>query len=145
MTKDFEAYAEREYLGAVCRTDEDADLQLAGVRFVATRAVAEQEGCLRELLDMRSANRTRREVDAGLLCSVKLEDANWFRPLGIVHKRHKTLSTAAEKFVEHLHEDPATFYENEKHSATGCSDANGTNRAANRKKSSKPRSPAGRG
>ena len=65
MAKDFEAYAEREYLGAVCRTDEDADLQLAGVRFVATRAVAEQEGCLRELLDMRSANRTRREVDAG--------------------------------------------------------------------------------
>ncbi len=36
MAKDFEAYAEREYLGAVCRTDEDADLQLAGVRYVAT-------------------------------------------------------------------------------------------------------------
>ena len=65
MAKDFEAYAEREYLGAVCRTDEDADLQLAGVRYVATRTVAEQEGCLRELLDMRSANPTRREVDAG--------------------------------------------------------------------------------
>ncbi len=65
MAKDFEAYAEREYLAAVCRTDEDADLQLAGVRYVATRVVAEQEGCLRELLDMRSANKTRREVDAG--------------------------------------------------------------------------------
>ena len=67
MAKDFEAYAEREYLGAVCRTDEDADLQLAGVRFVATRAVADQEGCLRELLDMHSANRTRQEVDAGCI------------------------------------------------------------------------------
>ncbi len=65
MAKDFEAYAKREYLAAVCRTDEDADLQLAGVRFVATRAIAGQEGCLRELLDMRSANPTRREVDAG--------------------------------------------------------------------------------
>ena len=65
MAKDFEAYAEREYLGAVCRTDEDADIQLAGVRYVATRVVAEQEGCLRELLDMRSADRTRQEVDAG--------------------------------------------------------------------------------
>jgi hypothetical protein len=65
VAKDFEAYAEREYLGAVCRTDEDVDIQLAGVRYVATRVVTEQEGCLRELLDMRSANRTRREVDAG--------------------------------------------------------------------------------
>ncbi len=64
MAKDFEAYAEREYLGAVCRTDEDVDIQLAGVRYVATRIVAEQEGCLRELLDMRSADKTRREVDA---------------------------------------------------------------------------------
>ena len=65
MAKDFEAYAEREYLGTVCLTDQDADLQLAAVRFVATRAVTEKEGCLRELLNMRSANRTRREVDAG--------------------------------------------------------------------------------
>ena len=51
----------------------------------------------------------RREIIAGLLCSVKLDDVNWFRPLGIVHKRHKTFSTAAEKFVELLHEDPETF------------------------------------
>ncbi len=65
VARDFEEYAEREYLGAVCRTDEDADLQLAGVRFVATRAIADREGCLRELLNMRSANRTRQEVDAG--------------------------------------------------------------------------------
>jgi len=65
VAKDFEAYAEREYLGAVCRTGGDVDIQLAGVRYVATRVVTEQEGCLRELLDMRSAEKTRREVDAG--------------------------------------------------------------------------------
>ena len=67
----------------------------------------------------------RREVDAGLLCSVMLEDVNWFRPLGIVHKRNKTLSTAAEKLVELLHEDPETFAENGtdlagKHSEANC-------------------------
>ena len=44
VTRDFEEYAEREYLGAVCRTDGDADLQLAGVRFVATRAVGSASG-----------------------------------------------------------------------------------------------------
>ncbi len=65
MAEDFEAYAEREYLGAVCRTGEDVDIQLAGVRYVATRVVTGKEGCLRELLDMRSAEKTRREVDAG--------------------------------------------------------------------------------
>jgi hypothetical protein len=65
VAKDFELYAEREYLGAVCRTDEDLDIQLAGVRYVATRVVAEQEGCLRELLDMQSHGKVQREVDAG--------------------------------------------------------------------------------
>jgi hypothetical protein len=65
VAEDFETYAEREYLGAVCRVDEDVDIQLAGVRYVATRVVAEQESCLRELLDMQSVDRTRREVDAG--------------------------------------------------------------------------------
>jgi hypothetical protein len=28
------------------------------------------------------------------------------RPLGIIHKRHKHLSRAAEKFVELLHDEP---------------------------------------
>ena len=65
MAKDFETYAEREYLGAVCRADQDIDIQLAGVRYVATRVVPDQEGCLRELLDMQSVDRTRQEVDAG--------------------------------------------------------------------------------
>ncbi len=54
----------------------------------------------------------RRECNSGSLWPVELaldqtppERAIWTRPLGIVHKRHKTLSTAASKFVELLHED----------------------------------------
>ena len=51
----------------------------------------------------------KREVALGLLDSVRVKDVDWRRPLGIIHRRHKTLSTAANKFVELLHEDPATF------------------------------------
>jgi DNA-binding transcriptional LysR family regulator len=75
----------------------------------------------------------KREIDAGLLCSVKLEDVNWYRPLGIVHKRHKTLSTAAEKLVELLHEDPETFSENHLN-------ANSTKTGSNGEKSTRHKS-----
>ena len=53
-----------------------------------------------------------REVALGLLDSVRLKGVDWRRPLGIIHRRHKALSTAANKFVELLHEDPATFPKN---------------------------------
>ena len=55
----------------------------------------------------------RRECEGGSLRAVQLAWDHyppagplWSRPLGIVHKRHKTLSTAANKFVELLHEEP---------------------------------------
>ena len=55
----------------------------------------------------------RRESESGSLWTVQLaldhsppKRPLWLRPLGIVHKRHKTLSTAANKFVELLHEEP---------------------------------------
>ena len=48
----------------------------------------------------------QRELDAGSLCSLTLAGVSWYRPLGIVHKRHKTLTTAASKLVDLLHEDP---------------------------------------
>jgi len=55
----------------------------------------------------------RREIESGSLWAVQLaldhhppDEPIWRRPLGIVHKRHKTLSTAASKFVEILHEAP---------------------------------------
>ena len=98
MAKDFEAYAEREYLGAVCRTDEDADIQLAGVRYVATRVVAEQEGCLRELLDMRSADKTRREVDAGCVDALLVTtddalDTGRFLARAVSHRKTRMTGT----------------------------------------------------
>ncbi len=48
----------------------------------------------------------RRETELGSLCAIELKDALWFRPLGIVHRRHKTFRTAVAKFVELLQEDP---------------------------------------
>ena len=43
-----------------------------------------------------------REVKDGLLKGIPFSDLDFRRPLGIVHKRNKNLSTAAEKFVELL-------------------------------------------
>lgn len=48
----------------------------------------------------------RRELEFGTLHAARLQDVAFYRPLGVVHKRHKHLSRAAEKFVELLHEDP---------------------------------------
>ena len=44
----------------------------------------------------------RREVDAGALVALHLKDVAWYRPIGVIHRRHKTLSTAASKFNELL-------------------------------------------
>ncbi len=48
----------------------------------------------------------RRELEIGALHSASFSDIQFVRPLGIVHKRHKNLSRAAEKFVDILHMDP---------------------------------------
>lgn len=47
----------------------------------------------------------RRELEFGTLTALRLSDVKFERPLGIIHKRHKHLSTAAEKFIELLHEE----------------------------------------
>ena len=44
----------------------------------------------------------RREVDAGTLVALQLKDVAWHRPIGVIHRRNKTLSTAASKFKELL-------------------------------------------
>ena len=44
----------------------------------------------------------RRELAAGTLRSVALRDITWSRPLGIVHKRNRTMKTAVLKLVELL-------------------------------------------
>lgn len=48
----------------------------------------------------------RRELEFGSLSCSSFSDIEFVRPLGVVHKRHKHLSRAAEKFVENLHVDP---------------------------------------
>lgn len=44
----------------------------------------------------------QREVDAGTLVALPLKDVSWHRPIGVIHRRNKTLSTAASKFKELL-------------------------------------------
>ncbi|MEX1229596.1 MAG: LysR substrate-binding domain-containing protein [Planctomycetaceae bacterium] len=49
----------------------------------------------------------RRETELGSLCAIGLKSVSWCRPLGIVHRRHKTFRTAVAKFVELLQDDSA--------------------------------------
>ena len=48
----------------------------------------------------------RREVDAGLLRAVRLSGVEWYRPLGIVHRRNRRLTNPARKLVELLRGSP---------------------------------------
>jgi hypothetical protein len=45
------------------------------------------------------------EISSGTLSAVNLSDVALVRPLGIVHKRNKQLTTAVLKFIELLHQD----------------------------------------
>lgn len=51
----------------------------------------------------------KRSVEAGTLVSLKVENVEWFRPLGVIHKRNRRLSNAADRFVELIHEDLETL------------------------------------
>jgi DNA-binding transcriptional LysR family regulator len=51
-----------------------------------------------------------REIAGGTLKAVPIADVEFFRPLGIIHKRNKNLSTAAEKFVEMLLAESGTAH-----------------------------------
>ncbi len=46
----------------------------------------------------------RREVKAGTLVAVRLQGDRFFRPLGIIHRRHRKLSGTALRFVDSLRE-----------------------------------------
>lgn len=46
-----------------------------------------------------------REISTGSLDAIALDDMSLVRPLGIVHKRSKQLTTAMQKFIDLLHED----------------------------------------
>ena len=44
----------------------------------------------------------QREVARKTLVALSLKDVSWHRPLGVIHKRHKALSTAATKLLDLL-------------------------------------------
>jgi len=50
----------------------------------------------------------RREVEFGTLCAIPFTGTQLVRPLGIVHKRNRHLSNAAEKFVDLLKTEAGT-------------------------------------
>lgn len=49
-----------------------------------------------------------RSVEAGTLVRLELADVDWCRPLGIIHKRNRRLSKAADEFIEALKDEPAS-------------------------------------
>jgi DNA-binding transcriptional LysR family regulator len=49
-----------------------------------------------------------REISTNSLKAIPILDANLFRPLGIVHQRHKQPANAVQKFIELLQEDAAS-------------------------------------
>jgi LysR family transcriptional regulator, low CO2-responsive transcriptional regulator len=48
----------------------------------------------------------RREAENGSLFAVPIEGTPWHRPLGIIHRRNRTLTNPARKLVELLRESP---------------------------------------
>jgi len=45
-----------------------------------------------------------RETESGSLISISLADADWVRPLGFIHRKHREPTVAAERFIELLKE-----------------------------------------
>ena len=61
----------------------------------------------------------RRELEFETLSAIPFSNCKFVRPLGIVHRRHKHLSRAAEKFVELLREDAPEASDSRHLAATG--------------------------
>src|SRR5438445_7177488 len=47
------------------------------------------------------------EISSGTLAAIELSDVNLVRPLGIVHRRNRQLTTAVRRFIELLQQDDA--------------------------------------
>jgi DNA-binding transcriptional LysR family regulator len=75
-----------------------------------------------------------REVELGSLHVLKPAGVDWRRPLGIIHRRNKSLTSVAERFVELLHEDPATFTSNGRERSSGNHRQNGSSAPAPKSK-----------
>ena len=50
-----------------------------------------------------------KEVQDHSLNVVHLEQVEWFRPIGIIQRKQKSIPDVVSKFIEVLHEDPANF------------------------------------
>ncbi len=50
-----------------------------------------------------------KEVQDQSLSVVHLDQVEWFRPVGIIQKKQKSIPDVVSKFIELLHEDPANF------------------------------------
>jgi len=48
-----------------------------------------------------------REIEAGTLVQIPVEDVSLVRPLGIIHRRDRTLSETAQRFIQLLHSQAA--------------------------------------
>ena len=68
---------------------------------------------------------TVREVAMGTLVEIPLEDVEFVRPLGIIHRRGKKLSTTVRRFMDLLH-SPQRFEEVENLTPLPIAAANGT-------------------
>ena len=51
-----------------------------------------------------------REVEIGILKTITIAGERWIQPPGLVHKRHKPLSIAAEKFIELITADQSWIH-----------------------------------
>lgn len=73
----------------------------------------------------------RREVEIGSLQVLHLEGVRWVRPLGIVQRKQKELTTAVKRFLDLLHESPASFFAaGPAEAATGSRKASATDAAS---------------
>lgn len=77
-----------------------------------------------------------RELELGSLAAVSVQGVDWARPLGVVHKRHKTLTTAASRFIDLLGEAPSTFPQSTRSPASRhrSHQGNGNGRSRSRKR-----------
>jgi len=50
-----------------------------------------------------------KEVQDQSLNVVRLEQVEWYRPIGIIQRKQKSIPDVVSKFIEVLHEDPANF------------------------------------
>lgn len=51
----------------------------------------------------------RRELEIGSLRALQLEDVRWVRPLGIVYRKNQSLTVAASRFLDLLHQSPESL------------------------------------